>query len=114
MNIDSKCLTQVLKDHRDNIARFRSFFGDTDDEWMRARGDDATAQATEVLRRAVASRWEIHFMLAFKSTIKNPKKRHPRVQSLNTWWTQNDGRIDMVVPELWKQAQAILAAGAKP
>ena len=68
--------------------------------------------AEACLQACIASRFEIHFVTAYKGTLRAPKKRYERIEKLSTWFTQHSGNVSGLAPPFWVETQAVMAAGA--
>jgi hypothetical protein len=103
--------TQALKDHNDNIGKLTPYLLATDPQVLAAMAKSTVDSANQIRLVCVATRWEMHFIAIWKSTLRSTGKRLSRFNKLNEWFSTNKGDVLFVVPAFWKAARDIIQAG---
>jgi hypothetical protein len=67
-------------------------------------------EAESVRLRCVASKFEVKFIAAYRSTLgaKAAQQRYSRLNGLNTTWTNEGGSVDMVHPSIWAEHEKVI------
>lgn len=102
---------KALKDHNDNIGKLSPYLLQDDPQVVAAFAQKAVDSACKIRLQCVATRWEIHFIAIWKSTLRNQSKRVSRISKLNDWLSQQKGDIEYIVPAFFKAAQEAILAG---
>jgi len=107
-------LAQAIKDHQETIGKLSPYLDDKCAEVQAAKNTAATAKALETYQRCVATRFERHFVAAWKSTVRNFSRQHSRITNVNDWLTsQEQADTSKILSVFWEEHQRILGEGDK-
>jgi hypothetical protein len=72
-------------------------------------------EAASVRQRCLASKFEVKFIAAFKSTMgaKTAGKRYTRLTSLNNTWTADEGNVDNLHPAIWAEHSKVIEEASR-
>ena len=74
-------------------------------------GEQPLLEAQKVVVHLVATRFQAHFLVIWKSTIDKPNKRFDNLEKLNDWFLANNGSADALVGIAQTSLQRVMAEG---